>query len=164
MGIDPAHRGPRVVLVLDDRGRLDSRIVTVWDRLRARLLAATLDRQLAAGQSPDTSALLALRASALLSPQSRDDIACAFERLAEPWRDDERRNHLEGPRWSLNHAKKELSALAARMRSGPVAVNGVAQASVLLSDGAGPLYRPLREDSLELAARAVLDALDPWVA
>jgi hypothetical protein len=122
-----------------------------------------MDRRLASGRSPDSSAPLALRARELLSLRVREDIASAFERLAGPWAVQDTPRHLFVPVRSYNHASREMAALARRMRSGPVAVSGVARASLLLTDGTGPLYQPLHEDSLEIAARELLVSLDPQV-
>jgi hypothetical protein len=157
MAFGSAHPEPFVVLVLD------AHVVSWWDRIRARLLSVQLDRRLASGRSPDSSAPLALRARELLSPRTREDIASAFDRLAAPWTEPDTPRHLPMPARSQNHASREMAALAQRMRSGPVAVSGLASASLLLTDGTGPLYHPLHADSLELAARALLDSLDPGV-
>jgi hypothetical protein len=92
----------------------------------------------------------------------RRSLAASFERLAGPWSDDAPPGHLPIPSKPLNRARPELAALSARLSSGPVSVAGVAQAQLLLGDGGGPLYLPRTPDALSKAARALLDALDPW--
>ena len=155
------HRESDLVLVLDAHGRLEARSIHWPDRIRARLLATHLDRQLAAGRSPDSSAALALRARTLLSPRMRSSVAQAFERLAAPWIDGQPRSYFAFPSPSLSGARSDLAALAARLSSGPVAVKGLARAHLLLSDGAGPLYGRGAEEALHVASREILEALDP---
>ena len=156
-----AHE-PLVVLVLDKDDRLDAHVARWSERLRARLFGASLDRQLASGQSPDSSVALAVRARMLMAADARASLAAAFGRLAAPWNDQSRRTHLATPSRSLARARRELTPLSARLASDPVSVRGVAQARVLLGDGGGPLYHPRREDDLQVAAQTILDALDPW--
>jgi hypothetical protein len=57
-----SRRSTGHVLLHDDLGRITLRRLRPWHRLLARCAAARLDRQLAAGASPETSALLACRA------------------------------------------------------------------------------------------------------
>jgi len=153
---------PLVVLLLDENDRLDAHVARWTDRLRARLFASSLDRQLADGRSPDSSVALAVRARVLMAADVRSSLAAAFGRLAAPWTDHSRRTHLETPSRSLARARRELAAVSTRLASAPVSVRGVAQARVLLGDGGGPLYHPRRDDDLQVAAQTILDALDPW--
>ena len=155
---------PIVVLVLDDNDRLDAHVARWPERLRARLFASSLDRQLAAGRSPDSSVALAVRARTLMAADARSSLAAAFASLAAPWSDQGRRMHLETPSRSLARARRELTAVSCRLASAPVSVRGIAQARVLLGDGGGPLYHPRHDDDLQVAARSILDALDPWPA
>ncbi len=151
-----------VVILLDADGQPVPRVIHLWDRLRARLLASSLDRKLASGRSADSSALLSLRARLLLAPAMRRTLAGAYARLAGPWSTPAPRSHLSIPSRPLGRAQDELEVLSHRLDTGPVDVRGVAQARVLLTDGAGPLYLPRSEDDLRVAALAVIDALDPW--
>jgi hypothetical protein len=162
MSPSPTHGAAEVVLVLDADGHLETHVISWSDRLRTRLAATRLDRRLAAGSSPDSSVLLALRARLLMSQRMRKGMATAFERLSEPWPSESPLGHLPIPTLPLTRARRELTALATRLAAGPVSAQGIAQARLLLGDGAGPLYYPKTQDALRDAARSVLEALDPW--
>lgn len=162
VGTTAAPLTPEVVLVIDKRGRLETHVIRWTDRLRTRLWGLHLDRQLASGVSPDSSVLLAIRGRWLMSPRMRRSLAESFERLTAPWEDEPLSGHLPIPSQPLDRARPELSALAARLSAGPVSVTGIAQAQLLLGDGGGPLYLPRTQDALRDAARALLEALDPW--
>src|SRR5690242_14565772 len=69
------------VLLDDDLGRLTLRRVSPWHRLLARILAASLDRQLAAGARPEASAVLAARAMVLTSARYRRALAASLRRM-----------------------------------------------------------------------------------
>jgi hypothetical protein len=95
----------------------------------ARCTAARLDRELAAGTSPEASARLAARVAA--------------------------DHHQVPPRIPLNRAgiiqlALPLARLAGQLAtSGPVLVQGVARIGLLLADGMGPLYRDACGDDLD---------------
>jgi hypothetical protein len=55
------------VLLDDDLGRLTLRRLRPWHRLLAHCMAARLDRDLAGGASPESSALLAARSLRTIS-------------------------------------------------------------------------------------------------
>lgn len=133
------------------------------DRIMARIRYFTLDSELALGVSPGASARLALRARRLTGSRERYRLARGIEsilaRTASP----------AGSRWPpppvcrdrVRAAARDLDALAARLRSpGPVAARGVAQASLLLRDGRGPLYRRASREDLRARARRAAHALD----
>src|ERR1700689_4226768 len=69
------------VLLEDDLGRLTLRRLRPWDRIRARFLAARLDRELARGARPETNADLAARAVRLTSMRSRRELAGSLQRI-----------------------------------------------------------------------------------
>ena len=69
------------VLLDDDLGRLTVRRVSPWHRVLARVLAASLDRQLADGTRPEASAVLAARAMTLTSARYRRALAASLRRL-----------------------------------------------------------------------------------
>jgi hypothetical protein len=78
----PGGPGPRQhVLLGDDQGRLILRRLRPWHRVLARCAAARLDRELAAGASPETSAILAARAIQLTSVKFRRDLATSVQRI-----------------------------------------------------------------------------------
>jgi hypothetical protein len=62
----------------------------------------------------------------------------------------------------VRDSAEELGDLIRRLLGGgPVAVRGVALASVLLSDGSGPLYRRSSAGDVRARVREAVDALDP---
>jgi hypothetical protein len=126
-------------------------------------MRARLDRDLAAGRSPDSSRGHARRAARLVAPRCRRRLADGLERLIAA---------AEAPRPLLTAAvapsrvevraaRPRLEALAARLRDDrPVAVRGVALVSLLLTDGGSPAYAPRRPGALAewaAGARAALD-------
>ncbi len=72
------------VLLDDDLGRLTLRRLRPWHRLLAPCLAARLDRDLAGGASPESSALLAVRAMRLTSMTFRRELAASLRRVLTP--------------------------------------------------------------------------------
>ena len=69
------------VLLHDDLGRLTLGRLRPWHRVLARSRAARLDRELAAGMSPEASATLAARAMRLTSTDLRRDLAASLLRI-----------------------------------------------------------------------------------
>jgi hypothetical protein len=113
----------------------------------ARLRAFALDRRLAAGQAPESGCLLATRATLptlLVAPKAR-------HRLADAWEDLLRRaSEQQAPidprvpiaRDAVRASATGIRALAAALRTdAPVPAQAVARASLLLTDGASPVYR-----------------------
>ena len=135
------------------------------DRLVVRLCGTSLDRQLAAGGSPDTSVRLALRARILGRACTREALA---RRLAVVIADAERGPGLRSTRMpvcrrKVLRARPQLEALARRLLvPGPVAPKGVAMVSRLLHDGSGPVYVRPNADDLAVAAESACRALEPW--
>ena len=149
----------RHVLVRDDLGRLTLRRLRPWHRMLARCTAARLDRELAAGTSPETSLSLAARAMQLTSMKFRRDLATSVQRIlavaegsaaALLWA----AGAVPPPRLQLCRAQISPSAvplakLAGYLTApGPLPVQGVAMVSQLLADGTGPLYREASGDDL----------------
>jgi hypothetical protein len=141
--------------------------VRLRDRWAAQWRARSLDRALADGASPETSAPLALRAQRLTEADRRWSIAGALRRIVSDA--EERRRPRRGwvapNRDAVRAASPELRALADVLDDpGPVAAQGVAQAWLLLTDGAGPLYNPSSATLLcSQAARAASESR-PWSA
>ena len=69
------------ILLHDDLGRLTLGRLRPWHRVLARSRAARLDRELAAGMSPEASATLAARALRLTSTDFRRDLAASLLRI-----------------------------------------------------------------------------------
>jgi hypothetical protein len=136
-----------------------------WDRLLARVRAPSLDRQLAAGYPSRPSRALAIRAQEIISPAGRRELAQRWEHVLD----------LAGrppvpltPRAPLcrgriaaaeRDVREMLDVLTGAL---PIAARGAAMASVLLSDGTGPLHN--RRSPLDLAAevRQATRQLDPF--
>lgn len=137
-------------------------------RIRLALIASwrapELDRQLAAGASPGTSALLAIRSERLTSRRYRARVAAG---LARAVRDAEATTHgfsaaIRTDRREVIAARTVLATLDRRLRADePVSAQGIALLDSLLTDGAGPLYRPTEPGALGSQLRAAAAALEP---
>ncbi|MDQ6815986.1 MAG: hypothetical protein M3018_01075 [Actinomycetota bacterium] len=131
------------------------------DRVLARLLSRSFDLALADGMPPEQNAAVALRARRLIDPCERRSIADALRRAVRESREGASRRWVRIPMcWPrVAAAGEELDELAdALSRPGPVAVHGVAEALILLTDGSGPLYNVSSPASLKaLAAAATAD-------
>jgi hypothetical protein len=117
----------------------------------ARWAAARLDRQLADGASPETSASLTARAMQLTSMKFRLDLATNVRRIlaaaGEPTAASPARIPLDRARISRSAAP--LAQLAGYLAApGPLPVPGVAMVRRLLADGTGPFYREASGDDL----------------
>lgn len=157
---DPAaQRRTRHILLRDDLGCLVLRRLRPWHRILARGAAARLDRELAAGASPETSAILAARAVHLTSMKTRRDLAISVQRILvavgqPPAVTSSRKVASRPPRLPLRRAEiiqaaVPLAGLAACLAApGPVPVQAAALVSQLLADGTGPLYREACGDDL----------------
>jgi hypothetical protein len=157
---------PSVLLIRDpgDR-RLLARPCRWWDRAVVRMQAATLDRRLASGFEPEANRFMAARAQELVSPGRRQALADNWEHLLDVARDPALRPNGRIPlcRERIAEAESEVrSMLVTLVTAGPVSARGVAMASRLLSDGAGPLYNRRNPADLVAAIREVTAHLDPW--
>ena len=151
-------------MILLDQG--DGYIVPVRarvrDRIRARLRADRTDLELARGAAPDATLERALRARKLTSSRSRRDLAAGIWRVlsevGRPTGTSQARLPLNAR--SVADARTELRELGRRLLAdGPVAVTGVAQTRVLLTDARGPLTDRGRPEDLGLVVRRAIDAL-----
>jgi hypothetical protein len=133
--------------------------VRLRDRVRSRVLATALDRQLAAGATPEASVALALHAARVYGPTQRRLLARSLTRIAsEPA---SARVGVPVDRVAVERARDELEAVADRLSAdGPVSVRGVARIRLLLADGSGPLYRAARPEQLRRELCSTLAALD----
>jgi hypothetical protein len=135
---------------------------TASTRLLARVHSVDLDRRLANGASPDSSALLSLRAQHLQSPSSRRALALGFRRRLAAAR---RAPHPFDRRVPLardeirRHANL-IEELAARLEARePADPRGIARGRVLLCDGSSPLYTGSSEAELGQALQRAIDEL-----
>jgi hypothetical protein len=129
--------------------------------MRTRWKRNGLDDALVHGADPAAGAELALRAAQLRSRKVRSQLANALEeklnnaRLLEPFVVKVRLRYAE-----VLDCADELGALVERLRDEqPVEVRGAAMTARLLTDRAGPLYRPGGQ-SLRDALRSARLALD----
>jgi hypothetical protein len=157
-----------------------ARPARLWDRLMVRVRASRLDRELAAGASPDATVPLALRAQILVRARTRRGMARGAQRVLEramraPAADrppSSAAGRLMTPAGGLvqvpvcrdrvRDAAEDLGDLIRRLLGGgAVGARGVALAGVLLSDGSGPLYHRSSAGDLRARVREAVDALDP---
>lgn len=165
----PDSTGPALLLLRDgnDPGRLRTRPTRWWDRLGARLLARSLDRRLAADDAPESDPRLATRAQTLVAPDERRSLAANWEHLLELARIEPVRAVRRVPLCRDRIADAESSVremLVALVAPLPVTAAGVARASLLLSDGSGPLYNRRSSTDLVGAVNQVTEQLDPSVS
>jgi hypothetical protein len=151
-----------VLLITDPQDR--QRLLTVterpWDRRLARLMGTTLDRQLAAGHPPEASRLLAVRARELASWEARSSLARHWENLLAVV--GRRRAHVPLCRRRIDGAAHDVREMVdALVVPLPTPARGVAMASLLLTDGTGPLYNHDSAVDLHAALREVTVQLDP---
>jgi hypothetical protein len=134
------------------------------DRLVARLAPGAFDRRLAWGDAPDAAPATMLRARALIGRPARQALAARLREIAEEARGGVRaaRACIPANRGSALRAVAELDALADRLAGGgPVEARGVAQAQLLLTDPASPLYERGAGEALQALAIQALAALEP---
>jgi hypothetical protein len=118
----------------------------------------SLDRRLAAGMDPLASPSLARRASVLVSPRTRRRLACGLEGVVVETERPRRALSAAIPvqRHEVLVARDDLLLLAAALRCtqhpDPRAVAG---ASLLLTDGCGPVFAPSPPGSLRCAVRRI---------
>lgn len=135
--------------------------VSAADRVRARVSGASLDRLLAAGHAAESDRLLAARAQYIVSLPKRRALARDWEHLLAVA---QRAPTPAVPlcRDRIAAAEPSIRQLVACLRVPlPVPAQGVAAASVLLTDATGPLYhRPSRAVLDDLVCEAIAE-LDP---
>jgi hypothetical protein len=152
----PSQGRTRHVLLQDDQGQLTLGRLRPWHRVLARCAASRLDRELAAGASPESSPCLAARAVQLTSMKSRRSLAASVQRILAAAGDPAavtvitaRPSRLPLARARIRQSAGPLAMLAGCLAApGPVPAQGVAMVSQLLADGTGPLYREASADDL----------------
>jgi hypothetical protein len=137
-----------------------SRAVT---RLSSHLRSRALDRALAAGVSPDSSAALSLRAHTLIGTASRAELAHRIHTLIK---DARHPLHPLTPHAPLCRRKIVRSAPTLEhladllLGDDPVDVQGIAQIRLLLIGDRGALYDHPGADDLEPALQEAMQALE----
>jgi hypothetical protein len=133
-------------------------------RLRARLHAPSLDRELASGIAPWRSPPHAARALALTGGRNRRGLARSLERLIEQAHQPRglyRGAVVEPCREQVLEALPVMLGVAGRLRSAdPIDARGTARLRILLSDGSGPCYVRIRRNALTDA----LQEISQWLA
>lgn len=137
-------------------------------RALARLLGASLDRQLAAGRPPESSPLLAVRAQLIVSLPRRTAMAGNWQRLLTV-----AARRAAVPRGAppgavpvcadrIIAAAPAIGELVARLVTPlPVPARGVAMATVMLTDAGSPVYSRRSPVTLEAALQEAIAQLDP---
>ena len=137
-------------------------------RLRARVMAWAgawwLDRALAGGICPDTSATLSLRAHRLISVATRralaEELRDVIGRARRPLHPFDNGALICSS--EVLDAHDAIEALADRLEGWePVEPAGVARVRLLLRDGVGPLYNRSYPGGVRGAVRRAMDALEP---
>jgi hypothetical protein len=158
------HGGTQTIVVLDLGAGLGLQRVRVRDRLVARIRRPALDRELAAGASPESSVALAVHARYLCRPEQRRLLARSLTEIgAASGAPPARRLHAPLALHAVARAGAELDAVVDRLAAAdPVHVSGVARIRELLADGTGPLYRERRPGQLRAELLAALRAMDSF--
>ena len=155
-------RAARHTLVLDDPFLVQP--CRFIDRLLARALGASLDDQLAAGRSPESSRLLAARAQDIVALPRRTSLAQSWDHVLRVAR---RAPTRRTPAVPLNAAaivtaepaiRELMERLAAPL---PVTAQGVAAATVMLTDATSPVYGRQSPDALAHLLDVAIAQLDP---
>ena len=123
-----------------------------------------LDQELAAGTVIGDSTDRALRAEQLADPRARRRLAAALRQIVDETLDPRTGMLAVVPpaRTAVLPWSEGLLGLAERIeRPGPLAAQGLARATLLLSDGAGPLYHAGAEQPLGDAIWSVAEGLQP---
>jgi hypothetical protein len=163
--MDGASRSTTVTILIRDPRWPETFLIRrrrLWTQFRVALLAASLDRDLAAGKSPESSVFLASRAQDLMSPASRMKLRDNWERvLTRATKPTVRRSPYSPLTPRVIEARPEIRHLIAALGEPLLdATQGVAMAELLLTDGAGALYNPQSTLQLRDALRDVTRHLD----
>ncbi|MCV7210434.1 hypothetical protein [Mycolicibacterium canariasense] len=127
-------------------------------RIRARICAARLDRQIEAGTCDMVTPTLATHIERITSRAEREKLATAL-RIAQSAPSGTVVFHVPVHAAAVRAAAEWVDELIGRL-SGPstVSARGMARLRILLADARGPLYRP-GPGTLTAALRGVLAAL-----
>lgn len=154
------------LLLTDERDttRVISRPSRVRDSFVTRVRAWSLDKAIADGVCPDSTAALSLRAHRLISRATRLRLSRAIRSLVREAEHPPKRIHEAVPVcWpKVVRSSPTLAELADHL-SGPcpVEARGVAQVQLLLRSGFSPIYSRPQVDDLEETLQAAIDALEP---
>lgn len=129
----------------------------------ARMLARSLDRELAAGAPAHLSGAHAARSGQLATDRTRRAVANGLDRLIERADAPLARFQIRAVpcREQVREATDMMRAIAARLRSAePLGPRGIARLRTILSDPTGPFYTPVQADALTVALHEAFRLLD----
>lgn len=134
-------------------------------RFRTRLHRHGLDRELASGADPNSDPLRRARARALVRSDSRLKVAASVEHLVAEASSPPRPLTPRVPiaRAAIRACGAELETIVERLKApAHITPQAVAMISLLLSDGAGPLYGrdPGHTDELRSTLQVAIAAID----
>jgi hypothetical protein len=151
--------GPGTLVVGDP---LVLRPLRLTDRLLARIFAVWLDRRLAAASPPEAGLLLAARAQDIVSMRTRRALASHWDHLLRVARRVPQSRSISIRAGQIAVAEPAIRELARRLSTPlPVTAQGVAMASVLLTDATGPVYNRHSDVTLSAALEEAITHLDP---
>jgi hypothetical protein len=135
---------------------------TLAVRVHVSTHRASLDQELARGDSPLGSVALAFRARQLVSRRNRERLARTLERLVQRAKRPPSPSEIVWlPHREIIETGPELLGLADRLRDArPVYARGVAIVSRLVQDGTGPAFTRGTGVALRRAITAATAALD----
>ena len=141
---------------------VEPRRARLRDRVEARVRSHHLDRRLADGVPPERSAALSLRARRLTEPGFAAFLARRLQAVVhEAVLRRVPRAQIAVRLGAVADLAAEIDELARRLVAPRApALRGLAQVSVLLGDGSGPLYSSLAEEDLGGAVRRARAALE----
>jgi len=156
-------------LLLSDpqRSALSCRRAGVLERARARLRPGKLDVALARGVPADSRGDLSIRANRLIGLRTRRRLVREVYATLQEAMDPTPALHrvVQGCPVEVLVAAPLFQEVARRLaHPGPVEAAGVAQVSILLHDGTGPLYSDAWTGELERRLACALEALTPRYA
>jgi hypothetical protein len=158
----PRLRGNATVLIAEGTSLRTVSHRRLPTRLLLRLRAHELDRRLAAGAGPDSSALLSLRAQELQSLVHRRLLGAGLRRRLAVSNLSPHPFDRQVPlaRAEIRRSGALVDELAAILEAtDPADTRGIARASLLLREGNSPLYVKHGSVSLDVALREAIDAM-----
>jgi hypothetical protein len=138
---------------------------SLTNRLRARLHRHKLDKALAYGADPNTDSLRRERAQELVGEKKRHEIAACLERLlveADSPPHGLFSSRVPIARAAIRDSRWDLETIVERLKAPTyISPQGVAMLSLLIYDGAGPLYGShYSARCLRWRLATVVDAID----
>jgi hypothetical protein len=133
-----------------------------WLRGRVWLHRRALDRELAQGGDPSSSAELGYRAEQLLSPRCRRSFASGIKRILEAAEEPSRSLTAAVPvcRREILAARGDLTDLSDVLRfEETLQVRGLALVEPFLTSAGSPLFHPNPDETLEHTVRRIRAAL-----